>query len=663
MARRPRRHHTRPAHAQPKPRRHLWLAGLVLFAAAGTTVALLRIGPGKSSNRTTPGRLNILLITADTTRADYLGCYGGTAAATPNLDRLARDGALFGRCSTAVVLTGPSHASILTGLYPFVHGLRRNAEGRLPAGATTLAEMFKTAGYATGASIGSYVLDPRFGMAQGFDTYCTVVAKGTHDGGAAQRKGNEVCDDALDFLRKHAQQRFFLWAHFYDPHYPYESQTHPEQDSPAAYADEISFMDTQIGRLLDALRDLKLEQQTLVVLIGDHGEGLGEHQEYRHGYFVYQTCERVPFLMRCPGVIPAGSEIPALVRTVDIAPTILELAGLSPLPEASGISLTPLLTGKATDLQLTAYSETVEPYAVLNLSTIRTFTAGPWKYIWSASPQLFDLAADPYEQRNVIGEHPDVAATLHEQLRALVADAPPRIPTDAAPPLGDAEVRRLETLGYVVSRGREEEASGTEFDPFDPQGPDPCAYTEVIHAYQKVRDLSVGSPAQAEALLRTVLAALPDAPSPQLDLARALRRQGKGGEAARVYGHYLEGRPSDTQARGAYASLLLEAGQVPEAVAQATEVLRTAPDDFGAHALLAVAYEKSGQLDAAREHLEAATRIQPQQATTQIMLGQLYLKLARYAEAAGCFRAALARQPNATNALEGLQAAERGLRK
>ncbi len=670
MAKHQRRHHKPAARPKSKPRRGLWIVGAVVVLVAGAAGIFYRTGlPGLSRGKL-PGRFNVLLITADTTRADYLGCYGGTAAQTPNMDRLAREGALFRRCSTGVVMTSPSHATIMTGLYPFVHGVRRNGEGHVPAAATTLAEVFKAAGYATAASVASYVLDPRFGLSQGFDAYRAVLPQpGSGDPAEAQRKGDKVCDDALELLQERARQHFFLWAHFYDPHYPYESSTHPDKGSAAAYADEISFMDTQIGRLLDGLKQLGLEQNTLVVLAGDHGEGLDDHGEFQHAFFAYETCQRVPLLVRCPGVVKPGQQIAAVVRTVDLAPTILDVAGQAPLSAAQGVSLVPLLGGMgvppaSTDLQLSAYCETVEPYTIMHLSRIRTLTAGPWKYVWSPSPQLFDLESDPGELHNVLAEHADTAATLLGQLRTLIADAPPRIPTDKAPPLTNAEIARLESLGYIAPVGDSDIADeGIEADMFEPHEPDPHAYATVIRQYEMARDaLGNRQYPQAESQLRGILAVLPNAPSPLRDLALAVRSQGRLDEAGHIYERFLQGTPSDTKTRGEYACMLMDRQQWQPAIVQATEILRLTPGDFTAEALLGAANDKLGRLDEACTHLEAAMRAQPQYAAVVLMLGQVYMKQQRFSEAADCFRKVLALQPRAEDARLGLQAAEAELR-
>ncbi len=665
MAKRHRRHSQPAAEPQRKPR---WPAaavgGLLLLVAAGLGLAYWTGGLARLFEGQRP--LSVLLVTLDTTRADYLGCYGSTPAQTPTLDRLAREGALFRRCSTSSMMTLPAHCSIMTGLYPFMHGVRRNGMDHLPAAASTLAEVLKAGGFATAASIGSFVLDARFGLAQGFDVYHGVPAPSGAEA-SSERKGDQVCDDALALLRQHARQRFFLWVHFYDPHYPYESPRHPDIQSREAYADEITFMDGQIGRLLEELRKLGLERNTLVLLVGDHGEGLEDHQEYQHGFFAYETCQHVPLLMRCPGVIPEGRQIDAVVRTVDVAPTILDLAGQPALREVSGVSLVPLLGGvgvpPANDPQLRAYAETPEPYTLLRLSTIRTLTAGQWKYIWSTAPQLFDLASDPGELHDVIAEQPDQAAALHEELRALLSDAPPRIPADKPVVLTSDDRARLESLGYVDAGADSDPAGPSGLHTFDVQGADPHAYAAVMRTYEHARDaIGHGQFAQAERELRSVLATLPDAPAPQRDLAFALGRQGKSEEASQVYQRVLAAMPADARTRVQYATLLMDNRRWEQAAAEAEQALQWAPDDFAAHMILGAAYGNLNRLEDARAHLQTAAQLQPRVTTPQIALGQLYIKQDRLAEAAECFRKVLALDPQSQLARAALQAIERSPR-
>ena len=317
-------------------------------------------------------KMNVLLITVDTTRTDYIGCYGSKSASTPNIDRFASGAVLFETAYTCCPQTLPSHCTMMTGVYPFVHGVRRNATDRLPASAVTLAEVLQGQGYSTAAVVASFVLHGKFGIGQGFDEYRHFAPKGDQ---TDERKGDVVCDDALELLRERSSQPFFLWTHFFDPHHLYESDRFSDVDSPEAYGDEITYMDKQIGRLLAELETLGIADRTLVVIVGDHGEGLNDHDEYLHGYFVYETVLHVPFILRDPRDTQAGRRIAALVRTVDLAPTILEILGAPPLDVAQGVSLTPLLSGESDDLHLSSYGEATEGFAALGLARLRSLTA------------------------------------------------------------------------------------------------------------------------------------------------------------------------------------------------------------------------------------------------------------------------------------------------
>ena len=382
--------------------RRRWLIVLVVVIAVvvGGSVAFQH---ARSLARGTRPQ-SVLLITMDTTRADYLGCFGRTTAQTPNIDRLAREGTVFTRCTASAPLTLPSHASILTGVYPYVHGARENGTGRLAGSNETLAETLKAAGFATQATIASFVLNQQFGIGQGFDVYHDVPRPAVGSPLSAERRGDEVCDDALAMLRSLAGQRFLLWVHFYDPHFPYVSERVKDELSPLAYADEIAFMDTQIGHLLSALRELHLERDTLVIAVADHGEGLNDHDEWEHGCFLYETTLHTPLIFRCPGVIPAGKTVSAQVRTIDIAPTVLELLHRPAWDQAQGVSLTGLFTGQKPDPDLAAYSETFLAQAEYGLSQLRSLTAGGWKFVWAPKPELYRLPSDPGEARNLVAE-------------------------------------------------------------------------------------------------------------------------------------------------------------------------------------------------------------------------------------------------------------------
>jgi len=655
----------RPPTVKPArpPRRWLWwtVAAALLCGAGLWTLAWY----GSRLTAFGGSKLNVLLITLDTTRADYLGCYGRRSAQTPNLDRLARQGVLFKHCTASSPQTLPSHCSILTGLYPFAHGVRRNGTDELPAAAVTLAEAFKSAGYRTYAAIAAYVLNRQFGTAQGFDVYRDVDAPRLGgDPLAVERKGNEVCDDAIQLLRSAGRHPFFMWVHFYDPHYPYESRRVGDPASPAAYEDEIAFMDLQIGRLLDELARLKLDHRTAVVVVGDHGEGLNDHGEYQHGFFLYQTTLHVPLIVRCPGRVATGHEVEGVVRIIDVAPTIVELAGLPPLEDVQGVSLVPMLTGQTTDLHLAAYGEAPEAHTLLRLSRQRSLTVGNWKYVLSSRPQLYDLESDPQETHDLTGEHPDRGAELRDQLRALIAQAPPPLQENPAQTrLTDSEIARLESLGYMGVVADELDSGATELDAFEPQGVDPREHVHTIAVYDRAREaIRAGHFEQAEPMLQAVVAALPEAPSPLRDLAFVLGRLRKFDQAAEMYERALAVMPKDSRTRAQYASMLMDARRWEAAMLQARQVLALTPDDFSAHSMLGIACAKLERWDEAQQHLEAAVRVEPRNTNALHTLGQVYYQRGMLPQAAECFRKALAIDPKLDRSRAALQAVEQRMR-
>jgi arylsulfatase A-like enzyme len=292
---------------------------------------------------------NLVLVTLDTTRADHLGAYGYAAARTPNLDALAARGVLFSEAVSTAPLTLPAHSSIMTGMYPAYHGVRINGNAALGRSQQTLAEVLSARGYATGGFVGAFVLDGRWGLNQGFARYDDRFDLEKHkhlDLGAVQRPGNEVVDAALGWLEDHKDDPFFAWVHLYDPHTPYEPpepflSDYRAQGLAGLYDGEIAFADQQMGRLSSWLKASGLEQKTVVVAVGDHGEGLGSHGEGTHGYFVYDYALHVPLIIATPFRELSGVRVTAPVSIVDIFPTVLALTATPGPAEVHGRSLLP----------------------------------------------------------------------------------------------------------------------------------------------------------------------------------------------------------------------------------------------------------------------------------------------------------------------------------
>ncbi len=422
---------------------------------------------------------SVLLITLDTTRADHLSCYGYQQQTSRNLDRLARSGTLFLQALSQAAVTPVSHASIMTGLNPYNHGLRVMhglAENRLAESCTTLAEVLHDVGYQTAALVSSFPVTGRFGFDQGFDRFdadfMKVPAKklispgGTVNTGRNQRRADATTDRALTWLAA-AREPFFVWMHYFDPHDPHLRPPHVDSSKFSGrvvdvlrelYDLEIRFMDEQIGRLLDELERTGRLEKMVVVVVADHGEGLGDHDWWTHG-ILYQEQIRVPLIIRAPAK-PANQRIDQIVRSIDIMPTVLELVGLDPdrMPPSDGRSLVPLLSGRELATTDSAYSDSVNMLTYGFFKGIRDVkddmlfcvVDGRWKYIHhllrTDESELYDLSNDPGEQRNLFGLRPDQVERLRGELRAW--DYAPD-PGSQRGRMSPEDVERLRSLGYV----------------------------------------------------------------------------------------------------------------------------------------------------------------------------------------------------------------------
>ena len=398
-------------------------------------------------------------MTLDTVRADALGSYGGPAWTTPTLDRLAREGVRFEQARTVAPITLPAHASLLTGKFPFEHGVRDNGTFVLADGANTLAERLAHAGYSTGAVVGSFVLDSSFGLAQGFEQYVDVPRRqiGTV-GPQDERPAKEVVDEALRFLRGAPRRSpFFLWVHFYDAHWPYSPPAEVMRELPAEasperaasadearrrrYLGEVAAVDREIARLLEAVDRLG-RGPVLLAVVADHGEGLGEHGEDAHSFLLYDSTLRIPLLLHHPS-LPHGLVVREPVSIVDVAPTLLALLGL-PAEGMSGIDLSPLLAGERTSAERPIYVETGATWFSYRWSPLYALVELPWKVIVGPEPELYNLADDPAEHRNVVDAHPEILQRARRVLEGLARKTAP----SQRRQLTEAQRDALVALGY-----------------------------------------------------------------------------------------------------------------------------------------------------------------------------------------------------------------------
>jgi len=577
-------------------------------------MALAALPSCRNSDESAGQHRNVIIITMDTTRADALGCYGNADAQTPHLDAFAAAGTLFEHCQTCTPQTLPAHTSIMTGLYPYVHGVRRNGVYRVDSAVQTLAETLKDNGYATAATVASFVLDRTFGLNQGFDTYHDVASTSTaQNRDRVERRGDEVSADAIALLEQMRSKPFFLWVHFFDPHFPYESRFHADQWSHEAYADEVAFLDGQIGHILDALDRLKLADNTLVIIVADHGEAFGEHGEIDHGYFLYETTVHVPLLMRGKGMVPAAQRVASTVRTIDLAPTILDLLNQPALPDAQGVSLRPLLEGNTVEPPVASYTESVEANAVFDMSRLRGYTRAGWKYVLAPPPELFNLPNDPQEEKNLASSAVDQTEVLRKDLWTLIADAPPVIRSDDEElDLSLSDAGKLSSIGYVGGAPEERDEDAVELDTFDPTGESPLSHAETITLYLSARrHMTEHQLAPAEKELQQVVVAVPTSSYPLRDLAQVLQGLGRTDEAADFYRRAIELKPTDLQTQLLLATLQFNAGKIDDALATLFGVREADPDNFTAHFLIGMAHLKQEKFDEAADSFKRALEIDP----------------------------------------------------
>ena len=399
----------------------------------------------------------ILIVTLDTTRADSLPAYGFRGVATAAIDRLASEGTTFDNAESVAPLTLTAHTSMFTGLYPPRHGVRDNLAPPLDAAHTTLAEVLRRQGFRTAAFVGSAVLRRDRGLARGFDAYDDGTTPGETT--PRRRSASEVVDAATAWIRALGPEPFFVWVHLYDAHAPQALPAQFRREYGDRYEGAIAYMDAQIARLLDALQDTGRLESAAIVLAADHGESLGEHGEREHGIFVYESALRVPLIVRAPGMRPR--RVRGLASLVDVSPTVLDLVGHPERSVRDGRSLLPAMRGQPLP-ERTVYAESM--YAErFGWSPLRTIRDGRFKFIDAPRPELYDLAADPFEQRNLAAQRAPVVAAMRAELGDIAAGT-----TGRALPAPDV-LRELAALGYVAPgpAGRAAAAGAARLDPKD----------------------------------------------------------------------------------------------------------------------------------------------------------------------------------------------------
>jgi choline-sulfatase len=656
-------------------------------------------------------KYNILLLTIDTLRADRLGAYGFKEISTPNIDGLAKEGILFEDATSHVPLTLPSHTSIMTGLFPSNHGVHDNGGFHVAPSQQTIAEVLKQKGFQTGAFVGAFVLDSSWGLNQGFNTYFDhfELPKEERVGLASiQRKADDVFKNAKTWLDQHQKERFFLWVHFYDPHSPYEppemyDHMYPERP----YIAEIAYTDSVVGKLLSHVKDLGLRHKTVILLAGDHGESLGEHRESTHAFFVYDATLHVPMILSIPDHKFQGKRISRQARLVDVAPTLLQLAGAVVPENIQGRSLLHYIFGSETAQSPPSYAECYYPQYHFGWSRLLSLRDGNYKYIDTSKPELYDLKNDPKELKNLYSAKQDIAMRMKAELKKIESTHSAEA-TMQPGAMDDETHEKLASLGYVGAFG-----GAVDIDPeklADPKDKidlfnmmadarDDSLEGKSDEAIQKLSELVRLDPKIVDGYFllgneylkkaqydeeviafKKALDLKPDYDFAVINLANTYRKMGKIDDALLGFEYFLQKNPDNVQVLGRIGELqlarndpdqamvyfdralkidaktswiynskgaaLLQKKQTKEAEAAFRKALELNPKINMVHFNLAQVFELRGSdVEAQQEYLKEL-EIAPKNFKASFNLGRSYLKSGKSAEAITYFQKAISDAPD-----------------
>lgn len=579
--------------------------------------------------------LNVLLITIDTLRSDYLSCYGGQIAKTPNMDALAKRGVRFEQAIVQVPLTAPSHASILTGAYPRAHKVRDMGGFVLDPQIPTLATVLRESGRDTAAFIGAAVLNRYYGMNRGFAVYADDMKEKTAveklPGVVAEVRGEIVTRRALEWLESRSKQRpaanFLMWVHYYDPHFPYDPpepfrSRHPK----SRYAGEVAYTDDQVGRLLQGFSERDLLDGTLVVLTADHAESLGDHGEYTHGVFLYDSTVRVPMIVAGPGV-PAGRIVTQQVRSIDVMPTIADFLGLSPGAKADGVSLVPaIVEGKGVRSNY-CYMETLYPRTTMGWSELRGMRTDEWKLIVAPKPELYQIRQDRGESNNLVSKRPVEANQLQKKVWE-VAGPPGGLGELKPQPIDEERRRELAALGYIGATARTLR--------LDMSGPDPKDRVEVLEALERAADAMNHDRFQAAVpILERILPRDPTNPLIYKQLGLSYQSLKQFDRAEQIYRKAMQHKVDSDATHAELGEIHVRRGELHQAVESMERAARLNPANLENLINMATAYLHLGQFDHTERVLRALLAQNPRYAAAHNLYGILDLQRGRALEARG----------------------------
>ena len=603
----------------------------IFFILLCCHLALASGAAGQPGPDKTPRR-DVFLITIDTLRADHVHCYGYDGVQTPSLDQLAKQGVRFTQAFTPSPITNSSHASILTGLLPSSHGV---SDFGVPLAAShlTLAETLKKRGYRTAAFIGAVILDSKAlapGLDRGFEFYDNFPAHAETKSrwGRVERRGMEVVQHAEAWLTAHPAGPHFVWVHLYDPHDPYEPPPpYSETYKGRLYDGEIAYADSALGHFLAYLKKQGWYEGALIVVVGDHGEGLGEHHEDTHGIFLYDSTTHVPLLVKLPEEREAGRMVEAQVSTIDMLPTILEVLGASAPASLDGESLEPFLAGTGA-APPTVFGETEYPLR-FGWAPLRSVRKEGLKFIEAPKPELYDLQADPGELHNNYAPWDAAVQKLRKVLAELSAKSPAPAKTSAAA-VSAGTIDELHALGYLGSAD-----AGSATDVPEPSlWPDPKDKIEeqnLLHTAMLASE--DGKTDKARAALEKVLQRDERSVLALSQLGRLEMSSGNYAKAGGYLRRARNARPDDAGAAFEYGRALELSGDLPGARDALQASLKLNPNQFAARLSLGRVYLSLNDPKAAEDQLEAAVLSQPGSVEAQISLAKALIRQKKFADA------------------------------
>ncbi len=647
-------------------KQRIWAAGICAILAL-SLASCRREAPGAPPRSAPRVTRDVVVITIDTLRADAVGFGGNPRGTTPNLDRLAAEGRVFGRAHAHNVITLPSHTNILTGLLPYQHGVRENAGFRLSSRIPTAAGRLKARGYTSGAFVAAYVLDSRYGLGHDFDVYNELYRHldEQFEFSIQQARAEDVVKAAVEWYRAEKGKPRFLWVHLYDPHAPYDPPSpYREKFADDLYLGEVAYTDASLAPLLAELR--AASPPPLVVVTGDHGEARGDHGELTHGLFCYESTLHVPLVAWCPPLLPAGrDDVPA--RHIDILPTILDAVGEPKPAELTGQSLLPAGRKEAEE---GSYFEALSAAFNRGWAPLRGMAARGDKYIDLPIPELYNLPTDPREAKNLVPEKPDALRRLRKRLLEL-----PAAPRERGT-IGSEEAAKLRSLGYLTGSGETKETYGPQDDPKTL-----IAVDQTLHTIMELSDR--GKCDEALPMARKVVAENPKMKLGYTHLAMVLRckgdiqgvlrafesasRNGAGGERTdRQRAMVLSemGRPKEALAvllpyresdeletLNSLGIALTDAGRAQEALPVFARAIEIDPSNGDAYQNTGIALLKLDQPEEARKNLEHAVALGKRRVRAWNALGVAWLRLGDPRKAIECWQKCVEFNPEQYDAL------------